>query len=126
MKTPPRPGELTLTHITTLSGHSQSFGVNARNFNPEIIRQTAAMTARPVMGYRLEAEPQPAFGYKAGVSFTVCREDGTRLTHNLATRLGDVITLQTSIEFPMPPHEAEMLADLEQCAALALLEITPI
>ena len=138
MKIPPRPGEMRLTHVTTQTGDVQSFGVNAKNFNPLVIAQVVALmrpnppiihswtedaaTGAALMGYRLEVKQ-----LKETLVFIVAREDGAQLTYNSVTLENHTIMLVTSIlTAAMSPAEAEMLADLEQCAALALLEITPV
>jgi hypothetical protein len=120
MKTPPRPGERYITHITEETGDTRSFGINAANYKPSAIWQTAMMEHAAVCGYRLDVTRA-----ELPLMFTVVREDGTRLTLNSVESTGDQITLRTSILRPMLTKEAYMVADLEQCAALALLKITP-
>jgi hypothetical protein len=121
MKRAPNPGEFGLRHSTEQTGDVQTFAVHRDNYDPEVIARMAAMETEPLMGYRLEVERESGFIR----AFTVCREDGPRLTHNAVDggRHSD-ISLHTTILAPMAPDEAHMLADLEQCAALALLGIS--
>ena len=119
-KTAPRPGQLSITHITLDTGHVRSFAVHADNYKPDVIRRMRDMETKPVMGYRLTSVIR--FGVE-DIDFNVSREDGTPLTRNRVTRFQDRVELRTRILRGMPCGEAAMLADLEQCAALSLLGI---
>jgi hypothetical protein len=83
------------------------------------------MELRPIIGYRLTS----VLRFESGnIVFTVSRADGTQLTRNRVTKENEkLIELRTRIlsDAPAEAEEAAMVADLEQCAALALLGIVP-
>lgn len=118
MKRPPNSGEPALVHKTTNTGDEQSFAICDENFNPGIVKRMREMLQKPLMGYRLEVISDQWF-------YVVRDFDGARLTQNFLRRRdnGD-IALDTTLQLSddMTPQEAYMLADLEQCAALMLVE----
>jgi len=116
MKRPPRPGEPALTHSTEQTGDAQSFAICAENYDPAALRAMRNMVREPLAGYQLAVLDR---GLDT-IEFAVLRADGTALTNNRATQAGRNISLHTSILQPMPPEEAGMVADIEQCAALML------
>jgi hypothetical protein len=119
LKRPPKAGELALRHSTEQTGDVQTFAVCRENYNPEVIARMTGMVSAPLMGYRLDVRAsEPGV-----ILFLVCRDDGTPLTLNLATHHGQEIRLHSTILYPMPEAEAYMSADLEQCAALSLLNV---
>jgi hypothetical protein len=121
MKRPPAPGEAALIHRTLETGHVQAFAICAENFDPGIVDMMPRMEHQPLIGYRLAVQRDER---GAAVSFGVIRDaDGEVLTRNAVRRTAEGIELQTAIVAFMPPKEAFMVADLEQCAAVALAGI---
>lgn len=130
MKRSPRAGEPALIHVTKETGDAQAFAISTQNFSPAVIKLMRQMESRPLAGFRLRVEPSTR------ASFLVLREDGTELSINVIHRNwafdktdrraypnAGSLTLITSIVCPtMTPDEAAQLADLEQCAAIMLLE----
>lgn len=119
MKRPPQPGERALIHSTEETGDVQSFAICEENFNRAVVARMPSMEHEPLMGFRLRVDSR-----KDGHVEFVVSHDGVARSHNSA-RLNDKrdVILHTWILTPMPPAQAGMLADLEQCAALALLKI---
>ena len=97
----------------------QRFAISAENYDPQIVKRMREMLVMPYMGYRLEIEDV----WVAILFFVVRYDDGTRLTENWVRRHDRDGALDTTIlTGDMAPEETYMLADLEQCAALMLLE----
>ncbi len=113
----------TLRHSTEQTGDVQTFAVCRENYDPAVIAATVRMEHEPIIGYRLKVLGRESCDLHGccAVRFLVCREDGTPLTDNQCSRQGHLLSLHTSVLYPMPPDEAIMMADLEQCAALGLL-----
>lgn len=121
MKRAPKLGEPALIHETTNTRDVQSLAICDENFKPEILHRMREMFDRPLAGYRLEVVRLYPF---KKLQFWVIRDsDGARLTENSIQRHGSNIHLDTTIlAGDILPEEALMLADLEQCAALMLVE----
>lgn len=122
MKRKPKMGEPFLAHLTTETGDLQTFAIHQDNYDPTLLASIRQMDTTPLMGYSLEIDHHED---GAHVGFFVCREDGTRLTRNLAEIIGNAgVYLSTTIlHYQMSQDESALMADLEQCAALALLHI---
>lgn len=124
MKRPPNTGEPALRHSTEQTGDVQTFAIAPENYNPAALDAMRDMTKHPVMGYLLEVLSE----YEASVRFIVRRSaDQEALTDNRAAWRGiaNELALHTTILAPMPQNEAALMADLEQCAALMLLQVHP-
>lgn len=123
MKRPPNPGELTLVHTTEDSGDVLSIAVSRDNFNPRILAGIKVMEKEPVLDYRLSVSR-----LKGSIIFSVWYQ-GHCLSVNYAERFGNRIELMTRLRptpvtLDRPSDEIyRELADLEQCAALMLLEV---
>lgn len=118
MKRPPRNGgESALVHKTTNTGDIQSLAICPENFKPDIVKRMREMLQKPLMGYRLELISDEWF-------YVIRDSDGARLSQNYVRKRDGDIALDTTILSgdDMAPDEAYMLADLEQCAALMLVE----
>lgn len=118
MKRSPLRGEPALTHSTEQTGDVQSFAICPENYDPAALKAMRSMVREPLMGYQLAVLDRAP----DAIEFAVLRADGTALTNNRAVQSGRNISLHTSILQPMPPAEAGMVADIEQCAALMLFE----
>lgn len=112
-------------HSTEQTGDVQTFAVCQANYDSGLIKRMREMLSKPLMGYRIgnvsRDEDRICFSVLREVSFLPPRE--VELTRNSVFRQGQSIMLHTSIVYPMPPNEAQMMADLEQCAALMLVEV---
>jgi hypothetical protein len=105
---------MTMVHTTTNTGHVARLVVDDQ-FDPIAVAKVASMEFQAVGGFRLDVNRS------SGLAFTVCRDDGTRLSVNTVMMLGETIELITTLLEPTL-FEASLIADLEQCAAIALLK----
>ena len=114
MKRPPARGEAAIRHITADTGDTQTFAICDANYAPDVIARMPGMETAPVHGYMLDVGRG-----ETAVAFTVRRGD-VRLTVNTCQWAGNTLILTTALMPFIDPSEAGMLADLEQCAAIAL------
>lgn len=120
MKRAPRDQELRLTHITTMNGDTAVFALSDENYHPYVIETVMDMLEHgtTVVGFRLT---------RNGNSFVTSTEHGP-ITKNIVTwdEAGN-ITLSTTLlagGIGGPPDMIQAVADVEQCAAIALYQLT--
>jgi hypothetical protein len=117
-RVPQSSSEPQVVHLTTNTGDQQRFVLSPENFDPGLIGMIPRMEREAVRGYRLAVSRTAT-----GLEFWIIRDrDQMSLTHN-AVYLEDwppFLQLETTILAPMSPDEAAILADLEECAAIAL------
>jgi hypothetical protein len=119
-------GEPALIHGTQGTGDIELFAICPENYNPVIVAQMRDMITKPVMGYLLEEHGPDPDDPEAGLFFVIRHTDGARLIKNSVRRDGQNVVLTTTIvSDQMAEEEAYMLANLEQCAALMLVDVKP-
>jgi hypothetical protein len=113
-----------ITHVTVNTGDMQSVSLTESNFDPQVIAITRSMVTESVMDFRIvivsEPGSKPIFDVLHGgsaVSRNTVRRDAEG-NIDLTTLL-----LPASADFPL--LEFQMLADLEQYAAIGLVETVP-
>jgi hypothetical protein len=115
-KRQPRKGERYIRHSTEQTGDVQSLAICDDNFDPDAIRIAGDMRYHSIAGYHVKFTQQ-----QDGFAFSVIRtKDKAELTLTDVTVRTDGVDLRTTILHPMEYEEAYLLADLEQCVALAL------
>jgi hypothetical protein len=112
-----------ISHRTIETNDRQTFALGPDNFSQDALEAIGIMQHKPVLGYRLYVNYRGA----ELISFEVRNPAGATLTRN-TVRLISVepmqIDLSTSFRAAMVavgPGEADLIADLEQCAAVWLV-----
>lgn len=106
-----------IIHRTVESGDVQSFDLSASNFNADALMVIPQMTNRAIHDFRLRVEPRPNI-----LRFWVVWH-GVEITQNEVRIDGENVRLDTHVVSAAPREIMSMAADLEQCAAIALLNI---
>jgi hypothetical protein len=107
-------------HHTTNTGHTTELSITDENFDPKVLEQMHGMTRKPLHGFRLFLYSRTP----ASVAFYVLWNNAP-VSYNQARKTPEGnIDLETSLTpegCGMDPPLMGMMADLEQCAAIALL-----
>jgi len=121
MKRAPHPGEPRLVHTTTNTGDQAAFALAPENFDPAIL-DALALTLPDLPGppgWRIELQQADA-----GTAAFRVFAGALAVSMSRARQSGDDVELVTMLEphaALLDPDDAGLLADLEQCVALALL-----
>ena len=121
MKRAPSWDERMLVHVTLNTGESQCVAVAAENFNPAAMVQLRESLPKVPGGAGWEIVRTETPNVPGSIEFGLQRH-GKPLSQNMAIRAGDAaIVLKTSRLVAAEGLPPSTLADLEQCAAIALL-----
>lgn len=137
MKRGPAWGERSLIHVTLNTNDKQRFALVDENYSPQALSQLRESLPR-VPGFPqweiARTEPKAAAladesngarpPYAESGEFWVSVR-GEIVSRNRAQRVGENLVLETALlatSRKLSPEEASILADLEQCMAIVLLE----
>ena len=113
-----------ITHAMVNTGDMQSVSLTDSNFDPEVIAITRSMVTESVMDFRIVIVSEPG----SKLIFDVLH-GGSAVSRNTVLRDAegniDLTTLLLPASADLPLHEFQMLADLEQYAAIGLVETVP-
>ena len=119
-KHPPGPGQPKLVHDTVQTRHRAEFALDLANYDPRSIRVAERMfqTGERIGGFQLKLIPLLVQTHRHFLVITV-----EPVTSNYVGVEQGSIMLATNIlpaAAAEPPESLDMLADIEQCAAVAL------
>lgn len=121
MRRPPTWDERMLVHVTLNTGESQCVAVAAENFDPAAMVKLRESLPKVPGGEGWEIVRTDTPNAPGCIEFGLQRH-GKTMSRNMAIRAGDAaIVLKTSRLAAAESLPASTLADLEECAAVALL-----